>query len=253
MISICVAVYREHGEPNIGSLQRELPAALGPRSGELVVALNGISAAAVHLAEGTRAIDLGINRGVAPAWNAAASAARGRILVFCNDDVQLGAGSLARLAEAVENLPHVGVVGPLGSRWDIAAGKHLDWVRPREPSEALVCDVVSGFLFACFRETWEAVGGFDEAYAPASWEEVDFCCAVRARGKLCYAVGGVDYWHEWGVSRRQLPWARAHWDGRSETWRSIHRRNRRRFLNKWTNFVPASSLEARADAEGEQG
>jgi hypothetical protein len=50
MISICVAVYREHGEPTIGSLQRELPAALGPRSGELVVALNGISAAAVHLA-----------------------------------------------------------------------------------------------------------------------------------------------------------------------------------------------------------
>jgi hypothetical protein len=70
----------------------------------------------------------------------------------------------------VENLPHVGVVGPLGSRWDIAAGEHLDWVRPREPSEALVCDVVSGLLFACFRETWEAAGGFDEAYAPASWE-----------------------------------------------------------------------------------
>ena len=41
--------------------------------------------------------------------------------------------------------------------------------------------------------------------------------------------------HEWGVSKRQLPWARARWSGRSETWRSIHRRNRRHFLQKWAD------------------
>ena len=111
--------------------------------------------------------------------------------------------------------------------------------------ELVECEVVSGFLFACRRETWETVGGFDERYAPASWEEVDFCTAVRAQGERCYAVAGVPCEHEWGVSRRQPPWARAHWDGRSETWRSIHRRNRRHFLAKWGEHPVARSPLAR--------
>ena len=103
---------------------------------------------------------------------------------FCNDDVELGAGSLARLAGPLLGHPHAAIVGPVGSRWDLVNGTHTAWVRPGESSRAAPaeCDVVSGFLFACRREIWEEVGGFDEFYAPASWEEVDFCTAVRATG-----------------------------------------------------------------------
>ena len=45
------------------------------------------------------------------------------------------------------------------------------------------------------------MGGFDEYYAPFSWEEVDFCTAVRSHGMRCYAVAGVSHEHEFGVSR----------------------------------------------------
>jgi GT2 family glycosyltransferase len=233
MISLCVAVYRAHEAPDAAAIEAALPAALSGQ-GELVVALNGIDAAAAGVGPGARTIDLGINRGVAPAWNAAAKAARGEVLVFCNDDVDLGAGSLSRLAEALRKAPDA-VVGPMGSSWDLVRGKHTAWVDPTASvsGDVVECDVVSGYLFACRRTTWEAVGGFDEFYAPASWEEVDFCTAVRAGGGRCYAVPGVAHRHEWGVSRRQPPWARARWDGRSETWRSIHRRNRAHFLEKW--------------------
>ncbi|MCW3028373.1 MAG: glycosyltransferase family 2 protein [Solirubrobacterales bacterium] len=234
MISLCTAVYRAHDAPDVAGLAAALPRALNGRDGELVVALNGVEASVVGVPDGVATADMGANRGVAPAWNAAARAAGGDLLVFCNDDVELGAGSLERLAEALLSRPDAGVVGPVGSSWDIASGKHVSWVTPGEmPGEMAPCEVVSGFLFACRRRTWEGVGGFDEFYAPASWEEVDFCTAVRAAGDLCYAVAGVDCRHEWGVSRRQPPWARAHWDGQSETWRSIHRRNRRHFLEKW--------------------
>jgi GT2 family glycosyltransferase len=154
------------------------------------------------------------------------------VLVFCNDDVELGQGSLARLADVLEEHPDA-VVGPLGSSWDLTSGRHRAFVEPADAGAVLECDVVSGFLFSCRREVFERVGGFDEFYAPASWEEVDFCTAVRATGGRCYAIGGVPARHDWGVSRRQPPWARARWDGRSETWRSIHRRNRRHFLEKW--------------------
>jgi GT2 family glycosyltransferase len=245
MISLCVAVYRPHAPPNVAALGDSLTAALDGRDGELVVALNGIDAATAGVPGHARTVDLSVNRGVAPAWNAAAHAAAGEILVFCNDDVQLGPGSLAQLADALERQPDAGVVGPVGSRWDLVSAKHLAWVKQDgAPANALsACEVVSGFLFACRRKSWEAVGGFDEFYAPASWEEVDFCTAVRAGGARCLAVAGVDCQHEWGVSRRQPPWARARWDGRSETWRSIHRRNRKHFLAKWAQHpiarVPA--------------
>jgi GT2 family glycosyltransferase len=233
MISVCVAVHRVHGEPNTARLCVDLPDALNGHDGELVVALNGVAAADLDLDAAARTIDLEVNRGVAPAWNAAARQASGDLLAFCNDDVELGTGSLGRIVEALEELPDA-VVGPLGSRWDLALARHVSWVRPDASTNPTAeCDVVSGFLFGCRRATWEAVGGFDEFYAPASWEEVDFCTAVRAEGGHCFAIAGVDFKHEWGVSRRQPPWARAHWDGRSETWRSIHRRNKRHFLAKW--------------------
>jgi len=235
MISVCVAVYRVHAPPNVAALGAALPASLGGQDGELVVALNGIDASTAGVPAHALTVDLGVNRGVAPAWNAAARAAGGDVLVFCNDDVELGAGSLARLADVLRSRPDAGVAGPAGSRWDVARGKHVAWVGRNGAcaSKVSACEVVSGFLFACRRQTWEAVGGFDEFYAPASWEEVDFCTAVRAAGEHCYAVAGVPCRHAWGVSRRQPPWAHARWDGRSETWRSIHRRNRRHFLAKW--------------------
>ncbi|HWY89506.1 MAG TPA: glycosyltransferase [Solirubrobacteraceae bacterium] len=241
MISVCVAVYRLHGAPNVAGLEAALAGALDGRAGELVVALNGVSAQGAGVPQDARTVDLGANRGVSPAWNAAARAAKGDVLVFCNDDVSLGARSLVRLAEALEEHPDAGVVGPVGSRWDLRRGEHREWVRMdgRPAGEVQECEVVSGFLFACPRQVWEMVGGFEEYYAPASWEEVDFCTAVRAGGRRCYAVAGVPCEHEWGVSRRQPPWARARWDGRSETWRSIHRRNRSHFLAKWAEHPVA--------------
>jgi GT2 family glycosyltransferase len=85
---------------------------------------------------------------------------------------------------------------------------------------------------------FDRVGGFDEAYAPCSFEEVDYCTAVRLQlGLQCYAVAGVDVDHEWGISRRAMPWKRVRFDGRAETLRSIHRRNRSHFLDKWSELA----------------
>lgn len=234
-VSVCVPVYRRHDPPNLATLAESLPAALDGLEGELVVALNGIDAAPAGVPGSARTVALPSNRGVAPGWNAAAGAATGDVVCFANDDVELGAGALALLVEALRRNDDAGVVGPVGTRWDIAGARHLDWIDTSgEPAGALApCEVVSGFLFACRRATYDAVGGFDERYAPFSWEEVDFCTAVRARGLRCYAVAGVEQRHEFGVSRRQPPWRRAHWDGRSESIWSIHRRNRRHFQSKW--------------------
>jgi O-antigen biosynthesis protein len=234
-LSVCVPVYKAHDAPNVASLAAALPAACGALKGDLVVALNGIDARKAGVPGGVRSVALDTNRGVAPGWNAAAGAAGGDVLVFANDDVEPGPGSLELLARVLRERPEAGVVGPVGTRWDTERWEHREFIElgDRAPGDVEECDVVSGFLFAVRREVYEAAGGFDEAYAPASWEEVDFDQAVRARGLKCYAVAGVEAPHEWGISARQKPWARIRWGGRSELLWSIHRRNRRHFLSKW--------------------
>jgi GT2 family glycosyltransferase len=234
-VSVCVPVYRAHPAPNLATLHASLPRALGALRGELVVALNGVGAQEVGAPHGAVLVDLGVNRGVAPGWNAAARAARGEILCFANDDAVLGEGALERLVGALRAHLDAGVVGPRGDDWDLRRGTHGDGVhgRGRPPGELVEVDAVSGFLFALRRTTFDLLGGFDEFYAPASWEEIDFCTAARARGLRCFVVGGVEVEHEWGISARQRPWRRVRFDGRSETIWSIHRRNRRHFLRKW--------------------
>ena len=231
-VSVCVPVYRAHPAPNVAGLAAALPAALGERKGELVVALNGIAAAAAGVPDSLRTVALPANRGVAPGWNAAARASAGQILVFANDDVVLGERSLARLASALDERPDAGIVGPVGGIWNRSTWEHETTVAPTDGIAA--CDAVSGFLFATRRETWDAVNGFDEVYAPASWEEIDFNMAVQQMGLRSYAVAGVEAAHEWGISARQRPWKTVRWNGRRELLWSIHRRNRRHFLSKWS-------------------
>jgi GT2 family glycosyltransferase len=216
-----------------------------------VVALNGVNAKQASVPREAVLVDLGVNRGVAPGWNAAAQAARGEVLVFANDDVVLGDSSLAILARALVEHPQVGVVGPGGNHWDISgAPRQIDAVdlSGRAVGEMLSCDAPSGFLMATRREVWEAVGGFDENYAPCICEDIDFCWAIRTQlGLGCFAVAGVEHEHTPQVSTAR-PWQRISHNGRREMLWRIHRRNVRRFHEKWAEasgqrgVAPAPSL-----------
>jgi GT2 family glycosyltransferase len=236
-VSVCVPVYRAHEAPNLETLAESLGPAFGSMKGELVVALNGISAEKVGAPADATTAPLPVNRGVAPGWNAAARAASGEVLCFANDDLVLGPGAIEVLVRVLRERPEAGVVGPEGTPWDIQEGTHgtAFVLSDRPAGDVEPCEVVSGFFFACRRETYDAVGGFDEYYAPFSWEEVDFCTAVRRRlGLECLAIAGVPHEHEFGISAPQRPWRRIRYEGRSESLWRIHRRNRRHFLRKWS-------------------
>jgi GT2 family glycosyltransferase len=243
-VSVCVPVYRAHDEPDVATLAADLPAALDGLQGELVVALNGIDARAAGVPDQVHTIPSEVNRGVGPGWNTAAAQAAGATLCFCNDDVRLARGALRRLHETLHDRPEAGVVGPVGTRWDVGRARHLDWIDTAglEPGDVRECEVVSGFLFATRRDTFDAAGGFDEAYAPYSYEEADYCTAVRLDlGLRCYAVAGVGHEHTFGVSAVWRPWRRVRFDGRSESVWSIDRRNRRHFLAKWADRAAAAA------------
>lgn len=234
-LSVCVPVHKRHDAPNLETLAAALPEALDGLPGELVVVLNGISAAAAGAPPDAVLVEFGENLGVAKGWNAGARAARAPVLCVVNDDVVPGPGALKLLHDAVTAAPDIGVVGPEGSRWRVADGEHLGYVSTDglAAGELREADAISGFLFAVRRETWERAGGFDEAYTPAGYEEIDFSTVVRLRlGLRNQVVGGLPYKHDFGISLHK-PWARVRHNGRSEFLRSIMRRNRRHFLDKW--------------------
>jgi GT2 family glycosyltransferase len=240
-VSVCVPVWKAHGPPNLDSLAASLPQALGGLTGELIVVLNGIGRTHVSLPPSARALALCENHGVAIGWNKAATAASAPILCFANDDLVFGAGSLRQLWEVVTQRPDAGVAGPVGTLWDLANARHLRYLRLSHLARGEVreCDVLSGFLLCTRRQVFEAAGGFDEAYTPCGFEEVDYCTTVRLRlGLRCLAVAGVDVEHEFGISARR-PWRRVQYLGRSESLGSIARRNRRYFLAKWSADLQA--------------
>jgi GT2 family glycosyltransferase len=233
-VSVCVPVHRRHGPPNLASLAHALPAALDGLSGELVVVLNGISAADAEAPGDAVLVSFDENRGVAKGWNAAARAATAPVLCIVNDDVVPGPGALRLLHDAAA-APGAGVVGQEGSNWRVSEGEHTGYVATDGlgAGQTLPADAISGFLFAVRREVWEQAGGFDETYTPCGYEEIDFATSVRLRlGLENRVVAGVPHEHEFGISLHR-PWARVRHNGRSEFLRSIMRRNRRYFLEKW--------------------
>lgn len=234
-LAVCVAVYKTHGPPNVMSMVEELPAALGGLDAELVVVLNGVQAEQVELPAGAHVVRFELNEGVPIAWNAAARVATAPVICVANDDVSLGAGSLRVLHDTLLSAPDAGAAGPVGTLWDVPQARHRAYLDldDRRPGEAVECDVLSGFLFLTPRMVFERVGGFDEAFTPCGFEEVDYCTAVRHRlGLRCYAVAGVPIAHKFGISAKR-PWRKVAYQGRAERLGHIARRNRAHFLSKW--------------------
>lgn len=171
---------------------------------ETIIVLNGadaaVRAAAARIA-GARTVDIPVNVGYGDGCNAGAEIARGRHLVFLNDDALVDPGWLRALTEAADADERIGAVGALileadgatvqevGSRmaanghprpWGrestLAAAEADGLLRPR------AVDFASGAALLVRRDAFARVGGFDPAYRPAYYEDVDLCLRLRQRG-----------------------------------------------------------------------
>ncbi|HEU4322764.1 MAG TPA: glycosyltransferase family 2 protein [Roseiflexaceae bacterium] len=136
------------------------------------------------------------NRGVAAAWNQALEVARGEFLVMLNQDMVFRPTWLQALEDAFDHVPQAGIVGgkllyPDEQTIQHAGGLVLKPVmrgthygyreqdRGQHDQERWV-DFVTGAGMAFRRSVFAAIGGFDEQFAPAYYEDTDFC--LRAHG-----------------------------------------------------------------------
>ena len=102
-----------------------------------------------------------------------------------------------------------------GDRLDHLARRHDAPARTRAPGPrsrgagAVAWTTASACALLVRREAWDAVGGFDEDYHPAYYEDVDFCLALEAAGYEVWVDPRSDVVHAESASSappfKQLP------------------------------------------------
>ena len=147
--------------------------------------------------DGVRLIENPENLGFLRSCNAAALQARGRHLLFLNNDTTVHPDWLAPLVRLADADPQVGMVGAkllntdgtlqeaggaiLSNGWGQPYGAGDDPALPQY-NHVREVDVVVGACILVPRRAWDRVGGFDDRYAPAFYEEFDLAFALRDAG-----------------------------------------------------------------------
>ena len=160
-------------------------------------ASNDETPALLRSLEGVRVIRNRANRGFTLAVNQAARRARGLYLLLLNNDAELLPGALSSALSAVRSAPDVGAVGGRivlldGTLQEAGSlvwsdGSCLGYGRgepPLHPAAMFRRDVdyCSGAFLLTPRELFLGEGGFDEAFSPAYYEEVDYCLRLWEKG-----------------------------------------------------------------------
>jgi GT2 family glycosyltransferase len=193
------------------------------------------------------------NVGFTIAVNRAAKLATGRMILLLNNDTEVTPRAIDIALDVLQKDPGIGAVGAKivrmhgllqeGGSIVWRDGTCLGYARDGNPSAGQVSfvrdvDFCSGCFLAVMRADWEEMNGFDEAYAPAYYEETDFCLRIWQRGKRVVYDPRIVVWHfEFGSSAiREEPLA-------------LMRRNQRYFATKHRGFLAGCLPPSEANVE----
>jgi GT2 family glycosyltransferase/glycosyltransferase involved in cell wall biosynthesis len=138
------------------------------------------------------------NLGFVGACNRGAAAARGEFVFFLNNDTLVRPGWLDELLATFEADPRVGIAGAKlinadgtlqeagGIVWQL--GDAWNWGRGEDPDAPAFChlrevDYASGAALMIPAALFAGLGGFDEHFAPAYYEDTDLCFRTRQAGR----------------------------------------------------------------------
>ena len=214
---------------------------------ELVIVDNSRSLG--DLPEGVQVIDPGRNLGFAGGVNRGASVARGPILLILNPDVSPRPGALDALLAGFAELPDAAGLAPRLWQTEPAGGGEgslqFRWqLRPlaspwtlilqtllvpagqgpaAEPTAGTAIPQPAAAALALKKGVLLDLGGFDEGFYPAWFEDVDFARRLEARGGILRYWPAAEFSHELGASVPGLGYGPFLW---------VYYRNLHRYLRK---------------------
>ncbi len=181
--------------------------------------------------------------------NNAAKYARGRYILFLNNDTQVQENWLAPLVELMERSEDIGMVGSKlvypdgrlqeaggilwkdGSAWNYGNGSDPDLPEYNYVKET---DYISGAAIMIRKELWEEIGGFDERFVPAYCEDSDLAFEVRKHGyKVLYQPLSVVVHFE-GISNGT---------DTSNGQKKYQIENSKKFYEKWKEVLKSEHFE----------
>jgi GT2 family glycosyltransferase len=168
---------------------------------EIIVVDNGSTdqtqAVLAHFENIVRVVSNVENQGFVDACNQGAAMARGKFLVFLNNDTTVLPGWLDNLVETIESNPAAGAVGSLllypnnsiqeagAIVWQNGEADHYGWGASPDALSfnfAREVDFCSAASLLIRKDVFDSLGGFDRRFAPAYYEDVDLCFGVRSLG-----------------------------------------------------------------------
>jgi N-acetylglucosaminyl-diphospho-decaprenol L-rhamnosyltransferase len=175
-------------------------------------------------------VALPVNRGYGGAANAGVAHTSSELVIVCNPDLDMAAGTVDTLVSVLTAEPGVGAVGPTilrtdGTRYPSARtfpplldaaghgfvgllGANNRWskryLRTEDPGPGSV-DWVSGAFIALRRAAFDSVGGFDASYF-MFMEDVDLCRRLHEAGWDVRYEPSASITHIEGVSRSSAPY-----------------------------------------------
>ncbi len=204
--------------------------------------------------EGAKIILNDENKHFLLACNQASELAAGEYLLFLNNDAQVLGNGIEQALRTIESSVEIGAVGgkvilPDGSLQEAGSiiwqdGSCLGYGRGHDPYSPEYMfqrevDYCSGAFLLTSRQLFNDLGGFDEAFKPAYYEETDYCVRVAKHGKtLVYDPDVVILHYEFASSSSSE---------RSEQATRLQQQNRKTFVSKHSDWLADQQLPARAN------
>lgn len=175
--------------------------------------------------------------------NKASKFAKGQYLLFLNNDTQVQPEWLVYFFNIIEKDNKVGLIGPKfiypdgklqeagGIIWNDASGwNYGKFDDPEKPEYNYLkeVDYISGACILIKKELWNEIGGFDQRYSPAYFEDTDLAFEVRERGYKVLYQPKSRVVHFEGVS---------HGTNTSSGIKKYQNINRTKFLEKWKKVL----------------
>lgn len=181
------------------------------------------------------------NLGYGPANNRLAEHATGDLLLLLNNDTVLAPSCLRRMVDLLTSDSEIAAVTPQFRSFDGAvlemgsflgsSGSARQFLRSKLPPQSLLGRPLNAHYgsAACLllrRSDWNKLGGFDDLYAPAYYEDTDLCLRLSQAGrKILVEPRAVAFHLEGGTAGTDtLHDSKAH-----------QLRNRGRFVGRWAD------------------